>query len=97
MEDCHDYTFVDTGLWIDGVGVEVGEAIKNGVAAFRDFHQVSASAWHVRAYGLSDGLHVDVWIGRGSSPSFRLPFTLLHSVDTGEKVRSLLEGMLNPP
>lgn len=97
MDNDHDYIFADNGLRIEGVSAEVGHAIKSSVFAFRNFHQLSASAWHVRVYGLTDGVSMDVWIGRGSSPSFRFPYTLAQSIEAGEKIRSLLEGLLHPP
>ncbi len=92
--DHRDFSFVDTGLWIDGVSKTVGEAIKASVFAFRAHHQIPDSAWHVRAYGLTGGVYVDVWIGKSPSPTYREPYTIINSPDAGEKVRSLLEELI---
>jgi|CZKX01.1.fsa_nt_gi hypothetical protein len=92
MEDNGDFT--DTGLWIYGVSKAVGEAIRASVFAFRAHHQLPDSAWHVRAYGLRDGEHIDVWIGRPPNPTYREPYTIINSPEAGGKVRSLLEALI---
>lgn len=95
MEDHGDFT--DTGLWIYGVSKTVGEAIRASVFAFRAHHQLPDSAWRVRAYGLPDGVYIDVWIGKPPNPTYREPYTIINSLEAGQKVRSLLEELINTP
>jgi hypothetical protein len=97
MEDRRVFSFQDKGLWIDGVYGAVGEAIKASVFSFRAHHQLPDSAWHVRAYGLTGGVYIDLWLGKPPNPTYREPYTLGNSVEAGEKVRSLLEGVIDIP